>query len=580
MITFCSKSIHHVISNSRLFSKKIDSDYQAKSVSSYVLEKMHADNGLSPIEKGYKYLEDGCGAKRCFQPYISANPSFKHRTMTPFPEIFDTALILDLLYEKPLDPIITNACLIYLKNNQRSNHLFSFFEDPTLLPQDVDDTALVALNLIRHRQISHQVAEKIGDAILLNTAENGIIQTYFPPRGGREGKIDPSVCANALRLLHCLGKGDGSFPTENYLYDLLEKMNPADSAEGLYYGKYAFFYFMWEAIKQSNSLKKRFESLFIDRVVASIGASSSPIDLATRVTVLIELGLNNDMEIDKLYRLQQKDGSWPIDIAYTGSRKNLYWGSKMVSTAFAIRALDHKKCSELKDKLRKLPVFTIGIEIVNGSLKYKESFSPLLVKHSIVVVTHTETPSVLNARFYDADKESPNNALTEKGKQDAITLAKKLESFVLNRSLTILHGDNIRALQTAQSIQRYFDLSAVRCVSWLNEINCLDWSGRGIAEVLETNFAAQAMFLKSDCLVKASKGQNFLEILNIVYEGLIHLQQTEREGKTIILSTSRVTLVAIKILLGKDIIYCSNRKIDWSAMAKQTKNGTIFPLFH
>lgn len=565
------KAINRYFSfNSRQRSKKIES------VSAHVLEKMDFIDQSTPIEKGYNYLIDSCNAKRCFQPYVSQYSDFRISHKSPFPEIFDTALILDTLNGKQFDSTIVQTCLKYLRDHRGTNKLFSFFEDPRLLPQDVDDTALATLMLMNNQKISPQDAKTAADAIIANVNDNGIIQTYFSPRGGRDGRIDPSVCANALRLIHQLGQGNESLPTENYLYSFLEKTGCLDN---VYYGNRLFFYFMWEAMKISGSLKNRFISLFANRLISDIGSSANPIDLASRVIVSTEMGLSNDMEIDKLYRLQQKDGSWPIDIAYTGSRKNLYWGSKAISTAFALRALDNEKTIQLKNKLFSLPVLSMGFEIVDGLLKYGKTFSPLSLKSRVIVVTHPETFSTQASKFYESDKQSPNNSLTEKGKQEALSIGKRLKKEIACHPIIIYHADNTRTFETAQIIKGEFPDSIPQSVSWLNEINCFDWHGRDTQEVLETDFLAQAMFLKSNCLAKASKGQSFLEYLNEVYNGLRYLQSTQNETSKILLCTSRVALVAIKILVQIDVEFDSQHHIDWSAMARTTKTGTVFNLF-
>lgn len=552
--------------------------HKTTSVSSRVLQAMDVEDSLTPLQKGYNYLTDSCNAKRCFQPVVSGYADFRESKKSPFYEFFDTSLILDLLHNKPFDAVTREVCLRYLKDSQGANKLFSFFEDATLLPQDVDDTSLATLNLLRHRKMSRKAAMQVADAIIANVDEKGVIQTYFPPTGGRDGRIDLSVCANAMRLIHQLGRGHEALPTEDYLYSFLDKMRLLNQTGSLYYGNHAFFYFMWDALKISESLNKRFADLFADRVVTSIGSSESPIDLASRIIVTSEMGLSNYMEIDKLYRLQQKDGSWPIDVAYTGSRKNLYWGSKMVTTAFALRALDNDVVTQLNHKMRTLPVLSRGFEVANAYLKYTKDFIPLSFKRRIIVVTHTETLSARDSKFYETDKESPSNSLTEKGKHHAISIAKRLRGGVSTPNVVIFHGENTRTFQTAELLKREFPDVSPACASWLNEINCFDWHGKETQEVIKTSSVAQAMFSQSNSLAQASKGQSFLEFLNGVYEGLLQLQKTEQEKTTILLCTSRVNLVAIKVLTQRDVLYDAYSHIDWSTMARKTETGSFFTL--
>lgn len=565
------------------FSKKIHTQChkslnKTSSLSAFVLEKMSLSSKATPVEKGYKYLMDSCNAKRCFQPSVSQYPDFRKIYSTPFPEIFDTSLILDLLHRKQLDPVIVRTGLRYILENQAENKLFCFFEDHSLLPQDVDDTSLAMIVLMKYQKANADDVGKVADAIIRNVDENGIIQTYFPPRNGRDGRLDLSVCANALRFIHQIGRGNECKPTENYLYKFLEKMKPLDNSGSLYYGNHAFIYFMWEAIKSSESLKARFGSLFADRVKSLINSSSSSIDLASRIAVLAEMNIPNFMEIDRLFHLHQEDGSWPMEVAYTGSRKNLFWGSKMVTTAFALHALDRENVAQLSQKMQSLPVLSKGFQVVDGYLQYTKSFSPLTLKFKIIVVTHTETYSSRSSKFYDADKDSLCNSLTEKGKQDVSYLTEILKKNISDNPIIIFHGENKRTYETAEIIKSHFKGSSSKSDSWLNELNCApEWLGKHHQEVLENDFIAQAMFLKSNCLANPSNGENFLEFLNTVYTGLNNLQNKEFEKNTlIVLCTSRVNLVAIKILLQKEVILDSDHNIDWSTMAKNTKAGTTF----
>lgn len=561
----------------RLFSHAVEHE-PMKSLSASILEKIKLRDSRSPIEKGYDYLVAACNAKRCFQPVVSKDHNFKVFKPTPFPEIFDTCLILDLLSKRRLDPVIVQTGLRYIAENQRPDGLFSFFEDSSLLPQDVDDTSLAMLVLLDHQKVKKSDALQVADAIVKNVDERGIIQTYFPPRYGRDGRIDPAVCANAIRFLYKVGRGEACKPTVDHLYSYLENMK--QKKDDLYYGKGIFFHFMWEALKTSSLLKERFQPLFRDRLIAQIGSTSTPIDLASRVSVLSEMGISNYMEMEKLYHLQQEDGSWPIDVAYTGSRKNLFWGSRAISTAFAFQALDDAQGMELRRKMQTLPILLNEFEVVSGKLRYKDTHSISSMTFKIIAVTHGETLAARNKRFYDSDSDSTNNTLTDKGKEDVQNVARRLQREVTANNIVLFHGENRRTLQTALIIQEVFSATELHCASWLNEINCANWYGNSTQEVLNVNFSAQAMFNDSDCLAKCVDGENFLEVLNRVYMGLSALQKGNFKNDTvIILCTSRVNMVALKVLLKDAIEYDSNGNIHWALMSRKVGSSAVFHIY-
>ncbi len=531
----------------------------------------------TPLEKGYSYLIHNCNARYCYQPVVSADPQFSEVVKTPFPEIFDTTLILDLLIDKPFCPITLEIAHNYISKHQKEDNLFTFFEDPTLLPADVDDTALAMLVLLKNRKRTEKEAHAVVDKIVTNCDEEGRIQTYFPPQNGRESRVDPSVCANALRLIHLLGRGSECKATEDFLFHYLEELSSLPSEKNLYYGNQTFFYFMGEALKVSPGLRKRFESLFIERMRSCIGSSMGAIDLATRVIVSNDWGVLNPMEVEKLSFLQKDDGSWPLDVAYTGSRKNLYWGSSMLSTAFALRALDHEKVQADQKERAAMPIFAQGFELKSGLLSYGKSFEPFHFDYETLAITHTETLSALSGKFYAPDPNATANALTAKGEQDAHELGRRLKAEVGEKPCLILHGDNTRTFQTASAICAQIPTASLQRAVWLSEIQCGEWLGSDSAHVLQTNFTAISMFHHSNCLAQPKDGENFLTFLNNIYLGLKELQKKNLPKNTIVLlCTSRVNLVALKILTQNEVI--DHTYIDWSQMAKSTKPGTLFPL--
>lgn len=551
--------------------KQLHTD-RAQSISARVLKQMQRNTSRGPMEKGYNYLLESCNAKRCFQPVVSASADFAVTKPSPFPEIFDACLVLDLLGKKELDTDVLEACLRYISRHQGANKLFSFFEDPSLFPQDVDSSVLATNVLLDHQKVKMSDADVVADAVIANVNRNGVIQTYFPPRDGREDKIDPSVCANAIRFIHRMGRGEECKPTEDRLFAFLEKRNQDKS--DLYYHTDAFFYFIWEALKTSVFLKKRFQSLLAERISARIGSSSNPIDLAARVVVSSEMGIPNHKELEKLHSLQQEDGSFPLDVAYTSSKKDLYWGSKMVTTAFALRAF-HADQSRVV-----LPILAHGFEVASGKLKYKNSYSPLSLKFKAIAVTHTDTLASRLKRFYDADPDSPNNVLTEKGKEDAFNIARSFRDDLLKQNVVIFHGENRRTFQTASIFKMQFPNGPkLEQVSWLNEINCVDWYGNATDQILGTNATAQAMFNHSDCLAKSPNGESFLDVLNRVYEGLLNLQnRTFGQDAVVLLCTSRVNLIALKVLEKKDIELDKDGAIHWGNMSRKVGPGSQLKL--
>jgi len=242
--------------------------------------------------------------------------------------------------------------------------------------------------------------------------------------------------------------------------------------------------------------------------------------------------------------------------------------------------LDNKKVFQTRKKMFSLPIFSIGLELSNGLLSYNKFFKIIKSRHEMVAITHTETPSGLLSKFYDPDPASLSNALTEKGQKDARALGYSLRAEFGEKPVVILHAKNTRTFQTALAIREQLPQAKMECANWLNEIYCSEWLGQDSGKVLQTNFTASSMFHHSNCLAHPKDGENFLEFLNKIYLGLKELQQRDVNDTTILLCTSRVNLVALKILTQRDIEYDSNTRIDWARMAHKSKAGTVFRFNH
>lgn len=213
------------------------------------------------------------------------------------------------------------------------------------MPDEVDTTALTALAL-RGKEDSSEQIKKTVEKILQNTNEEGIIQVYFPPREKRENRIDHTVCASAMRLIYQLGYDDSANKTEDYMYGILKDQSYLD---GSYFfpSPDAFLYYLYKAIVGSKQALERFRPLLTENVKSRLNSTARPLDLAMRIIMSVGLGLLKDEQIfskvnqekQTLESLQKEDGSWPKYALYKAGRSDIYFGSKSISTAFAVNAL-------------------------------------------------------------------------------------------------------------------------------------------------------------------------------------------------------------------------------------------------
>jgi len=314
----------------------------------------------TPIKNGLRFLEHSCSTISCFQSRIGEVRQLSKSRLCPYLEVYTSAIIHDLLYDTPVNPILLLSLEDFIKN-QYDRPTFNYFtrDSRQVLPDDVDDTALCALALFRRGSINRETLEKIGNLILLNVNEDGIIQTYFPPRGERENRIDATICASAMRLLYQLRIDNDAKKTEDYMYQVLETKAYLQGA-WFYNPPDAFLYYLSKAVVMSQQARKRFSNLLIENIRERLGSSDPtqvyPLDLSMRILAITTLGEVADNELlmkvleekKKLISLQKPDGSWPKDSLYKAGRSEDYFGGKEISTAFAVSALQAMQNWELK----------------------------------------------------------------------------------------------------------------------------------------------------------------------------------------------------------------------------------------
>ena len=196
----------------------------ASSASKEILARLRAMRTASPVARASSFLERSCGLVHGFQLRVGLAPDLSDPVVPTLVETFSSMLILDLLVDTEVDPRIPEHLARYIAGHQEDG-MFWFFEDTSLVPPDVDTVAVGLAALARSGAVSlaEPVASAAIDRIVSNQSSSGVIQVYFPPRGGRQERVDPVVCANVLYLLHLAGRGDEARATEDFVYSVLER---------------------------------------------------------------------------------------------------------------------------------------------------------------------------------------------------------------------------------------------------------------------------------------------------------------------------------------------------------------------
>jgi len=290
-------------------------------------------NRRRSIEKGFEFIEKNCedGFYRC---YIGTSREMDDLKLSPR-EVGSSLLILRTVLKERRDADITRRTLNYCKS-QLDGDFFTFFENHSL-PFDTDVSSWALSTLLEMSEISRDIVSKAVDKTISNVNNNGIIQIYFEPCG-KENRIDHVGIANALYLINLFDRGAEATKSEDYIFDILANKRYLQGAY-YYHSPDMFLYVLSSLFEKFPHFNKRFGKLLKNELQNRIGTTKWPLDLAMRVSSAKRLQINNETDEKYLLKLQKGEGNWPADAIYHYGRKVGYFGSSIITTAFAIEAL-------------------------------------------------------------------------------------------------------------------------------------------------------------------------------------------------------------------------------------------------
>ncbi len=250
-------------------------------------------------------------------------------------ESFSPMVILDLLGTKVIDVDVHALLVQSIINARLSNQLYSFFFDEKMLPADVDCVALAYTGLIKSGVLAGCNYQNVVELVLTNTNSAGIIETYFDV--SRKDRIDPVVGANALYFLYLCGQESQAQTTQQFVLDTL--LQEKYKERGRYYPSEDTFLYMISRLLDFPFFQENITFVLQQKLIARLYSTHNPLDLAMRVICSKKLKIQNETEAAELASLQESDGGWPAWAYYKKGRSNIYFGSRVITTAFAIKAL-------------------------------------------------------------------------------------------------------------------------------------------------------------------------------------------------------------------------------------------------
>lgn len=255
------------------------------------------------------------------------------------PESFTAMVVADLLLDERDYGVLVRGIASMLEFELGNDEVFHFFKEHERLPADADCTALGLSVMIRSGLSVCDTAHRALDRIIANSNGDGVVETYFDPTGERDGIIDPIVCANVVFLALQLGRGDEVRETLAHIERVLIEESYLEGSR-YYHSADTFLYFLGRVVRHFPETRERLLEPLQDAVRKRLGVPSEhTIDVAQRALLCAWLEIDDEGTLENLVDMREGDGCWPNDALFRYGRKKVYFGSRIVATAFAVRAI-------------------------------------------------------------------------------------------------------------------------------------------------------------------------------------------------------------------------------------------------
>ncbi|MEM7160224.1 MAG: hypothetical protein AAF799_45720 [Myxococcota bacterium] len=256
------------------------------------------------------------------------------------PESFTAMVVADLLMgQRGEQSVLVRQVVTMLEwELGKDEDVFYFFKKHERLPADADCTALgLSVMLLGGARVEER-AHRALDRILANCDQNGVVETYFDPTGERDGIVDPVVCANVLFLAHQLGRGDEARATLEHVHQVLLEESYLEGSR-YYHSPDTFLYFLGRVVHHFPETQELLLEPLRHAVQKRLGISTDTIDVAQRTLLCTWFDIDDHGEFNRLVAMQEADGCWPNDALFRYGRKKVYFGSRVMTTAFAVTAV-------------------------------------------------------------------------------------------------------------------------------------------------------------------------------------------------------------------------------------------------
>lgn len=268
---------------------------------------------------------------------LSESVDFAESSAAP-PEVFTAILVAELL--GPLLPeALRDALVSEIESRRTADGWVHFFEDPRLLPADVDCTALASTALWRLGALDEASFQRTLDAIIGNTTQLGVIGVYRD-LGERAEVVDPAVAVNALYAINHGGRADEARATEQWVASWIA--SGCSGGTRYYHCPDTFLLF---ASRLVHAFPERYASWLepLQRAIRRRHEEQmGELDVAQWAAAATLVGVSPSwvhQRCDELLASQHAEGAWAAQALFKYGRKRVYFGSRVLSTAFAVYAV-------------------------------------------------------------------------------------------------------------------------------------------------------------------------------------------------------------------------------------------------
>ncbi|KAH6625539.1 HAD-like domain-containing protein [Boeremia exigua] len=211
------------------------------------------------------------------------------------------------------------------------------------LPTDVDDTAMALLAFSPPISSANIVLDKF---LSNRCARRQLIQTYFCTQRQR---IDPWVLTNVVRLFYHYNRGAEVRPELEYVSRVLKTRAYVDGSHD-YVTPELFLYFCScpvEENRRDEELQRLLRRELGNACRERVGRRDDALAVAARILACQAVDVCARSDIHYLRELQDLDGGWEIGWVCCFGRSRKRIGSRGMTTAFAIKALEQDTASML-----------------------------------------------------------------------------------------------------------------------------------------------------------------------------------------------------------------------------------------